>query len=113
MKPFDVFSWQPPGWPEAHPCVVVSHPARVANKAEVNVVACSSKRVTRKPHPHEVILDESDGFDWPTLCKCDLVYSVSKSELKHRRGEVSKARRKVLVRTIIGSFGWGEVLSEP
>jgi mRNA-degrading endonuclease toxin of MazEF toxin-antitoxin module len=113
MKPFDVFSWQPPGWVEPHPCVIVSHPARIANKAEVNVVACSSKRATRKAQAHEVILDQADGLDWPTLCKCDLLYSVSKSELKHRRGEISPARRKVLVRTIIGSLGWGEVLSEP
>ena len=62
---------------------------------------------------HEVILDEADGLDWPTLCKCDQLYSVPKSELQHRRGAVSPARRKVLVRTIIGSLGWGEVLSEP
>jgi mRNA-degrading endonuclease toxin of MazEF toxin-antitoxin module len=113
MKTFDVFSWQPPGWVEPHPCVIVSHPSRIANKAEVNVVACSSKRATRKAQAHEVILDQADGLDWPTLCKCDLLYSVSKSELKHRRGEISPARRKVLVRTIIGSLGWGEVLSEP
>jgi mRNA-degrading endonuclease toxin of MazEF toxin-antitoxin module len=113
VKPFDVFSWQPPGWVEAHPCVIVSHPSRVANKAEVNVVACSSKRATRKAQSHEVIIDQEDGLDWATLCKCDLLYSVPKSELKNRRGEVSPARRKVLVRTIIGSLAWGEVLSEP
>ena len=80
---------------------------------EVNVVACSSKHAARKAQAHEVILDQADGLDWPTLCKCDLLYAVSKSELKSRRGEVSAARRKVLVRTIIGSLGWGEILSEP
>ena len=48
MKPFDVYHWQPPGWPEPHPCVIVSHPARVANKPEVNVVMCASKRATRQ-----------------------------------------------------------------
>jgi mRNA-degrading endonuclease toxin of MazEF toxin-antitoxin module len=113
VKPFDVFNWQPPGWAEPHPCVIVSHPLRVANKAEVNVVACSSQRATRQARAHEIVLDQADGLDRPTLCKCDQLYSVSKTELKHRRGEVSAARRKVLVRTIIGSLGWGEVLSEP
>jgi hypothetical protein len=36
MKPFDIFSWQPSGWPEPHPCVIVSHPDRVAGKPDVN-----------------------------------------------------------------------------
>ncbi len=35
MKPFDIFSWQPLGWPEPHPCVIISHPDRVANKPDV------------------------------------------------------------------------------
>jgi len=36
MKPFDIFSWQPSVWPEPHPCVIVSHPDRVAGKPDVN-----------------------------------------------------------------------------
>lgn len=67
MKPFEVYNWQPPGWPEPHPCVIVSHPSRVANKAEVNVVACFSQRAARPAQAHEVILDQADGLDWPTL----------------------------------------------
>ena len=113
MKPFEVYNWQPPGWPEPHPCVIVSHASRAANKAEVNVVACSTQRATRSAQAHEVILDQADGLDWPTLCKCDQLYSVAKTELKTRRGAVSPARRKDLVRTMIGSLGWGEVLSAP
>ncbi len=93
--------------------MIISHPSRVANKADVNVVACSSKRAAREAQAHEIILDGAEGLDWPTLCKCDHLYSVPKSELKHRRGEVSPGRRKVLVRTIIGSLGWGEILSAP
>ena len=113
MKPFDVFNWQPPGWPEPHPCVIVSHASRVTNKAEVNVVACSSQRTTRPAQGHEVILDQADGLDWPTLCKCDQLYSVAKAELKTRRGSVSAGRRKIMVRTMIAALGWGEILSEP
>ena len=111
MKPFDIFGWQPPGWPEPHPCVIVSHPSRVANKGEVNVVACSSRRATRPATANEIILDAADGLDWPTLCKCDLLYSVPKPELKHRRGQVSSERKKLLVRTMLGALGWGEVLA--
>lgn len=111
MKPFDVFDWQPPGWPEPHPCVVISHPSRAANKDPVEVLMCSSKRATRDAQSHEVILDAADAMGWPTLCKCDLIHTVPKSELKRFRGAVSVRRRPVLVRTIIAAHGWSEILA--
>jgi mRNA-degrading endonuclease toxin of MazEF toxin-antitoxin module len=110
MKPFDVFYWQPNGWPEPHPCVIISHPARAANKDPVEVVMCSSKETTRAAQAHEVILDQADGMDWPTICKCDLIHTVAKSELKKHKGSVSTGRRAVLVRTVIAAHGWPEVL---
>jgi len=106
LKAFDIYSWQPPGWPEPHPVVIVSHPDRVANKAEVSVLACSSKAATRSPRPNEVVLDEADGLDWPTLCKCDLIYAVPKAELQQRRGRVSDARRRQIIATLIRSNDW-------
>jgi mRNA-degrading endonuclease toxin of MazEF toxin-antitoxin module len=111
MKPFEVFYCQPPGWPEPHPCVVISHAARAANKDPVEVLMCSSKRATRGAQAHEVVLDAADGMDWPTLCKCDLIYIVPKSELKHFRGSVSSARRSILIRTVIAAHGWTEILA--
>ena len=109
MNAFDVYHWQPPGWPEPHPCVIVSHPSRVANKPEVNVLMCASKRATRQAEAGEVILDPADGMDWPTLCKCDLLHVVNKQELKHRKGAVSPLRRIKIVQTIIAAQGWGNV----
>jgi hypothetical protein len=111
MKPFDVFFWQPPGWHEPHPCVVISHPSRAANKDPVEVLMCSSQRATRPPQAHEVILDAADSMDWPTICKCDLVHAVPKGELKRQRGTVSHSRRAVLIRTLIAAHGWPEILA--
>ena len=111
MKPFDIFSWQPTGWPEPHPAVIVSNPDRVMNKPEVEVLMCSSKKAGRGATPGEMMLDAADGLDWPTLCKCDLIHAVKKTDLKIRRGEVSIARRQQLVRTLIAAHGWGEVLA--
>jgi hypothetical protein len=111
MKPFDVFYWQPPGWPEPHPCVVISHPSRAANKDPVEVLMCSSKRAMRDAQPHEVILDAADGMDWPTICKCDLIHAVPKSELKAFRGTVSPRRQSVLIRTVIAAHGWPQLLA--
>ena len=56
--------------------------------------------------PGEVVLDSADGLDWPTLCKCDLIYSLEKTELTQKRGEVSHARRNQIIRTIIAAHAW-------
>jgi mRNA-degrading endonuclease toxin of MazEF toxin-antitoxin module len=111
MKPFEIFSWQPEGWPEAHPCVIISSAARAAQKPDLEVVMCSSKAAGRAAEPSEMILDTADGLDWPTICKCDLIRTVKKTDLKKRRGEVSKPRRATLVRTLISAHGWGEIIA--
>ena len=109
MKPFEVFMCHPPEWNEAHPCVVVSHPDRAERKQPVEVVMCSSQRTKRAAEATEVILDTADGMDWPTLCKCDLIVSMPREELKHRRGRVSEARQMQIIQRIIAAHGWGEV----
>jgi hypothetical protein len=106
LNAWDIFSYQPEGFPEPHPCVIISHPSRVANKPEVNLLICSTKRATREAQPHEVILDEADGLDWPTLCRCDLILDVPKNELIQKRGHVSNARRKQIIATINRANDW-------
>jgi hypothetical protein len=106
MKAWDIFNWQPPGWPEPHPAVIISHPSRVAHKLEVSLLMCATKPATRAAEPHEVILDTSDGLDWPTLCRCDLFFMVKKADLKNHRGTVTTERRAQIIATIIRSNGW-------
>jgi len=101
VKPWDIYSWQAPGWPEPHPAVIISEANRVAIKPQVNVLLCSSKETKRPAGPTEVILDSADGLDWPTLCKCDLIYSVEKAALSNRRGEVTPERRRDIARRVI------------
>jgi hypothetical protein len=86
--------------------VIISHPGRVADKPEVSLLMCSSKPATRAVQPHEVILDASDGLDWPTLCRCDLFFMATKTDLKNQRGTVSPERRRQIIATIIRSNGW-------
>jgi hypothetical protein len=106
MKAWDIYSFQPPNWPQAHPAVIVSHPQRFANKREVNVLMCSSQAASRPPEANEVILDQSDGLDWPTLCKCDLLHAVEKFELNNFRGRVTAERRRQIIAAINRSNGW-------
>ena len=101
MKEWEIYSWQAPGWPEPHPAVIISEDSRVANKPQVNVLLCSTKQATRAAGPTEVILDTADGLDWATLCKCDLIYSVDKSQFASCRGEVTMERRRQIARKVI------------
>ena len=109
MKPYEIFSWQPPGWPEAHPAVIISHSARAEKKQWVEVLLCTTHHAKQPPAAHEVLLDQADGLDWPTLCRCDLIYAVPREQLKSRRGIVSDPRRPQLVRTLIAAHGWASV----
>jgi len=106
MKAWEIWSCQPAGWNEPHPAVIVSHPLRVAHKPEVDLVMCSTRRAQRAPKPHEVLLDESDGLDWPTLCKCDLLHTFAQADLKWRRGVVSSERRRQIIVTINRAHDW-------
>ena len=106
MNSWEIWSYQPPGWPEPHPAVIVSHARRVANKPEVNLLLCSTKEATRAAKEDEVILDQADGLDWPTLCRCDLLFLVDKSNLNRRRGQVTPERRRQIILTMIRSNDW-------
>jgi mRNA-degrading endonuclease toxin of MazEF toxin-antitoxin module len=93
------------GW-GSHPVVIVSHPARAARKGFVKILDCSSQRASRSVHDHEVLLDSSDGLDWPTFCKCDCIYAVPRTELGRARGVATLARRRQIIRTVIAAHGW-------
>ena len=86
--------------------MIISHNNRVANKPEVNLLMCSSKVATRQAKADEVILDQSDGLSWPTLCRCDLIFLVNKALISNRRGEVTSAHRRQIIETINRSNGW-------
>lgn len=111
MKPFEIWTCHPPGWPEPHPCVIVSHSDRADRKNPVEVVMCSTQRAGRAAEAHEMILDTADGLNWQTLCKCDVIYSVPRAALNNKRGQVSLPRRKQLVQKIVSAHGWSEILT--
>ena len=104
MNPWEIWTWN---FPDAgsHPAVILSTPERIKFKPRISLLLCSTQRATRKAEAHEVILDEADGLHWETLCKCDLVYAVSRSELRERRGTVSPERRRAIAERVIRGLG--------
>ena len=53
---------------------------------------------------NEVLLDEADGLDWLTICKCDALHFVKKEALYNRRGFVTPARRIAIGRKVVETF---------
>ena len=92
----------------AHPCVIFSNAARLANPAfdRVNVFLCRTLRgpLQREAKAAEVILDRADGLDWETLCRVDALHFVSKSGLRERRGLVCKERWRLISQRMLQVF---------
>lgn len=86
-----------------HQRVLVSNQPRIDAKPEVVVLSCRPMRPAneREPRANEVLLDEADGLDLTTLCRCDLLFTLEKAKLGRRRGIVTPARRDEIARRII------------
>ncbi len=104
MKTFDIYTFNFPG-AGIHPAVILGEQDRLSNKPKVNVLLCSTQWATRRAELHEIILDESDGLDWPTICKCDLLYTAEKKDVQIKRGSVTDQRRRVIASKIIRALG--------
>jgi mRNA-degrading endonuclease toxin of MazEF toxin-antitoxin module len=104
MKPWEIWSYNFPG-AGPHPAVVLGTDDRVKTKPVVSVLICSSQRAKRKAMLHEVILDNADGLNWETLCKCDVVYAAQKSDLTQHRGLVTIERRRMIAQRLIQQLG--------
>ena len=82
MKPWEIWNYSFPGAGE-HPAVIISHALRAERKQVVEVLLCVSQRGEAKPAPQEVVLNSEDGLDWQTFCRCDLIYSVPREDLRY------------------------------
>ena len=77
--------------------------ARIDAKQEVVVLKCTTMQpaTARAAKENEAILDQADGMDWKTLCRCDLLFTVPKATLTRQRGFVSVERQRDIARKII------------
>jgi mRNA-degrading endonuclease toxin of MazEF toxin-antitoxin module len=100
VKPWEIWDCPFP-WGE-HPAVVLSNALRVELKEQIVVLSCRTMRPVgqRDPVGCEVLLDEADGLNWKTLCRCDLLYTIDKSIFKRKRGEVAMSRRREIAAKI-------------
>jgi mRNA-degrading endonuclease toxin of MazEF toxin-antitoxin module len=101
MRPWDIylFAFKEEG---AHPAVIISNEERCENPDldYVNALLCTSAKLNRGPKKNEIILDESDGLDWKTAVRCDVIYLLEKSDFREIRGQVAPLRQKLIARKI-------------
>ena len=85
-----------------HPAVIISNDERCENAdlEVVNALICTSAQLNRPPKKNEIILDESDGLDWKTAVRCDVIYLLPKAEFADHRGQVNPLRRALIARKI-------------
>jgi hypothetical protein len=100
MKAWDIWTGDIYG---PHPVVLISCQSRIDAKQEVVVLKCTTMQpaTARAAKENETILDQADGMEWKTLCRCDLLFTVPKATLTHQRGFVTIERRRDIARKII------------
>ncbi len=94
MKQFEVLKGRPEGFKQDHWFVVLSGEERCVAKQKlvVNGLACFTLR--SQPQSTDVVLDTADGFQTPTACQCDFLFTLEKSKLHSSLGLVSWERQQ-------------------
>jgi mRNA-degrading endonuclease toxin of MazEF toxin-antitoxin module len=107
MNQWDIIMF-PFGEEGAHPAVILSNEERCQNPdiKRVNALLCTSAKVNRGPKPTEVVLDQTDGLDWKTMVRCDMIQLLPKAQVKEQRGEVSSTHQRIIARKLVEVFRW-------
>jgi hypothetical protein len=72
-------------WDGDHPVVVLT-PSALCRQPFLNVLGCSTLYSARQADlRHEIVLDEADGLERPTLCKLSLIHVIEASDLHMAR----------------------------
>ncbi|MDD2762764.1 MAG: type II toxin-antitoxin system PemK/MazF family toxin [Opitutaceae bacterium] len=92
--------------PHGHPLIVLSNDEACAdaNRASLNVLFGSTKRPAIASRPFEIVCDEADGFEKPTVIDCSRIYFIPKGKLARRLGTVSRTRRVQACRKLAEVF---------
>ena len=97
--------WTARLWDQDHPVVVLT-PTGLCRQPFLNVLGCSTLYSARQADPrHEIILDEADGLERPTLCKLTPIHVVEATGLHARRGRVCAERQRQIGSQLIRLYG--------
>lgn len=87
---------------DAHPAVVLSceEDCQDPEFLRVNVLYGSKRQPGAVVDPWQVLLDEADGLDLPTVVDCGVFYLLPKAACSTAVGSVSLERRRLIGRKI-------------
>lgn len=74
------------------------------NRASINMLFGSTKRPAIGDRPFEIVCDEADGFDRPTVIDRSRICFIAKAKLGCQLGAVSRVRRVQACRKIAEVF---------
>lgn len=94
MKPWEI--WTGPLHGPAHPVLLVSNAGRCERKNEIVVIMGTTLRpgAPFKTDALQITLGPEEGLDTTTRFDCDLFYTIERSQITQRRGEVTSIERK-------------------
>ncbi len=94
LRQWEIWKARPAGFERDHWFVVLSSQERLDSPrhAQINGLACFSLR--GEALKRDVRLNSADGFASATVCQCDLIYILTKSEMHSPLGTVSWERQQ-------------------
>ena len=102
MRQWDIFLF-PFTEEQPHPVVILSIDERAGVRKNINGLLC----VTLRGRPLglcEVLLDRTDGLDWESAVRCDLIHLLERDRFLERRGRVIPERQIQISRQLIECF---------
>jgi len=104
VRQWDIWKTRPAGIQKEHWFVILSGAERLQSSSHVQINGLACFTLRGMPRSTDVRLDAADGFPAPTVCQCDLVYFLEKSQLHSHLGKVSYARQQAIKRALIQLF---------
>ena len=81
VRQWDIWKTRPAGIQKEHWFVILSGAERLQSSSHVQINGLACFTLRGMPRSTDVRLDAADGFPAPTVCQCDLVYFLEKSQL--------------------------------
>jgi hypothetical protein len=96
FRQWEVWKSRPEGFGADHWFVLISGQERLdsAKHHQINGLVCFTLR--GQPLSTDVRLNSADGFPAPTVCQCDLVWTLDKRKLHSALGMVSWERQQAI-----------------
>ena len=87
---------------DLHPGVVISAPEWCADerKLRLNALACSKRIPAEGIKTHQVILNGSDGLEFPSVCGCEFFHIIARDRVHEKVGRGSPSRRRAISRKL-------------